>query len=63
MEGQGDIQKRLSESYKEYQALVEQKKTQGVRPPLGEGVLIFDEVKVAMKVHGTAEMKSCLVSL
>lgn len=29
---------------------MEQKKAQGVRPPLGEGVLIFDEVKVAMKV-------------
>ena len=47
LEGPGDIQKRLSE---DYQSLMEQKKTQGARPPLGEGVLIFDEVKVAMKV-------------
>ena len=50
LEDPGDIQKRLSESYKDYQALVEQRKTQGMRPPLWEGVLIFDEVKVAMKV-------------
>lgn len=49
LEGPVDIQKCLSESYIEYQVLVEQKKAEGVRPPLG-GVLIFDEVKVAMKV-------------
>ena len=30
--------------------MVEQKKAEGLKPPLGEGVLIFDEVKVAMKV-------------
>ena len=50
LESPGDIQKRLSESYKEYQAMVEQKKAEGLKPPLREGVLIFDEVKVAMKV-------------
>ena len=50
LERPGDIQKRLSESYKQYQAMVEQKKSEGMKPPLGEGVLIFDEVKVAMKV-------------
>lgn len=50
LEGPGEIQKRLSESYAQYQLLVEQKKAQGMKPPLGEGVLIFDEVKVAMKV-------------
>lgn len=50
LEGLGDIQKHLSELYKDYQVLIKQKKAQGARPPLGEGVLIFDEVKVAMKV-------------
>ena len=28
--------------------MVEQKKLEGMKPPLGEGVLIFDELKVAM---------------
>ena len=55
LEGPGDIQKCLSELYKEYQVLVEQKKEQGARPPLREGVLIFDEVKVAMKVSWNSQ--------
>ena len=35
--------------------MVEQKKEQGARPPLREGVLIFDEVKVAMKVSWNSQ--------
>ena len=50
LEAPGDIQKRLSESYTDYQAMIEQKKAQGLKTPLGEGVVIFDEVKVASKV-------------
>ena len=50
LEGPGDIQKRLSESHTEYQTLISTRKAEGKKPPLGEGVIIFDEVKVAMKV-------------
>ena len=50
LEAPGDIQKRLSESYTDYQAMIEQKKAQGLKTPLGEGVVIFDEVKVASNV-------------
>ena len=50
LEAPGDIQKRLSQSYDDYQTLIQTKKEQGGKLPIGEGALIFDEVKVAMKV-------------
>ena len=50
LEAPGDIQKRLSQSYDDYQTLIQTKKEQGGKLPLGDGVLIFDEVKVAMKI-------------
>lgn len=51
LEAPGDIQKRLSQSYyDDYQTLIQTKKGQDGKLPLGEGAPIFDEVKVAMKV-------------
>lgn len=50
LEPPGDIQRRLSESYTDYQAMMEEKTSQGSKIPLGEGVVIFDEVKVESKV-------------
>ena len=44
-------EERIAEARKLYDAMVEEKKKNGERIQLSEGVLIFDEVKVGVKVQ------------
>ncbi len=47
----GEIVSRLKEEYDVYQLRKKEAKAQGKKAPLGEGALIFDEVKVRAKLQ------------
>ncbi|XP_064388810.1 uncharacterized protein LOC135336868 [Halichondria panicea] len=47
----GEIVSRLKEEYDMYQLRKKEAKAQGKKAPLGEGALIFDEVKVRAKLQ------------
>lgn len=52
LESSGEVEVRLAEESCCYKARVQQHLEAGKNlPPIGEGVLIFDEVKVAAKLH------------
>lgn len=44
-------EERLAFSWKQYDAMVEERRNASQPIPLNEGVLIFDKVKVGLKVH------------
>lgn len=50
-ENAGEVEQRLIDERKKYDARVQEHKDTGKKPPLSQGVLILDEVKVAAKLH------------
>ena len=51
LEKPGFSEERLAYARKQYDDMIKEKRLAGELPPLSEGFLIFDEVKVGSKVH------------
>ena len=51
IEAAGTSEERLAFARSQYDAMMEEKRSTGQLVPFNEGVLIFDEVKVGLKVH------------